>query len=41
MLNILILTKKKSLKCLRLNYNRNNSFLYANGVDIYQFKKKY
>ena len=40
MLNILILTKK-SLKCLRLHYNRNNSFLYANGVDIYQFKKKY
>ena len=30
----------KETFCLRLHYNRSNSFLYVNGIKVYQFKAK-
>ena len=32
-------TKKKF--CLSLHYNRENSYLFVNGTEIYKFKAKY
>ena len=33
-------TKSRKIVCLSINYNERNSFLYASGVKIYQFKVK-
>ena len=35
----MLLSQEKN--CLSLQYNPNNSFLNANGVNVYQFKAKY
>ena len=34
------ITKSRKKSCLSLHYKASNSFLYANGVKIYQFKGK-
>ena len=34
-----ITTSRKNI-CLSLHYNRSKSFLYANGIKVYQFKAK-
>ena len=33
-------TKTKTKFCLSLHYNRPNSYLFANGTEIYKFKAK-
>ena len=33
-------TAKKKKFCLRLHYNRANSYLFVNGTEIYKFKAK-
>ena len=33
-------TTKRNKFCLSLHYNESNSFLYVNGVKLYQFKAK-
>ena len=33
-------TKARKKVCLSLHYNESNTFLYADGVKVYQFKAK-
>ena len=37
----LILQKKTKIFCLRLHYNNENSYLFANGTKIIKFESKY
>ena len=36
----LILQKKNKKICLSLHYNKENSYLFVNGTEIYKFKAK-
>ena len=38
--SLLILQNKERNFCLNLHYNESNSYLFVNGVKIYQFKAK-
>ena len=33
-------TKQKKKFCLKLHYNRSNSYIFVNGVEIHRFKSR-